>query len=244
MAQWLHSGPGPSRGKAVSAIAMSPLARFSQSACPCLFPACAFKPKQPKSVLLLKRLRIFQDTAPWMGHVGMPGPWLKSSSEFITWSAAKESSILMGGLWPWILGAHCLEVLFSLLSYLLAFTTAGWPAFLNLPCSFSPLSLYKKMCHLSFSHALLDLFPSKISLDPKDLWTLFSFSTTYVSTTWFSWLWASRPVSLSISPTEKWPAWPQGLCGLLMAVTRGPGWGSGQIKKKKSTNEWMKTMNI
>lgn len=47
-----------------------------------------------KSVLLLKRPRTFQETAPGWGHVGRPGPWLESLSEWTAWSAADGASIL------------------------------------------------------------------------------------------------------------------------------------------------------
>lgn len=164
-------------------------------------------PSSQKSVILLKRLRIFQETAPWRGHVGMPGSWPKSWSEFITWSAAKEASTLMVGLWPWVLDVRCLEVLSSLLSYLLAFTSLVGLHFLNLPCSFSALSLYLENVPPLLLPYTLRLSPRKSLSWPQRLLEYSSFSTLYMSTLWCSSLWPSQPGSLSISPTGKWLSW-------------------------------------
>lgn len=194
-------------GRLLSGAATSPQARFSQSDSPCLFPACAFKPKQPKECHFAKETQNLSRDCSLEGAFGMPGSWPKSWSEFITWSAAKEASTLMVGLWPWVLDVRCLEVLSSLLSCLLAFTSLVGLHFLNLPCSFSALSLYLENVPPLLLPYTLRLSPRKSLSWPQRLLEYSSFSTLYMSTSWCSSLWPSQPGSLSISPTGKWLSW-------------------------------------
>lgn len=240
----LRTRPAERQEKAVSAAAMFSQVGFSQGAHPCLFPACAFKPKQQKSVLLLKRPRTFQETAPWGGHVGMSGPWLESLSEFTTWSAADKVSILLGrplaGSWVLVFSGTLLLLCRTCLPSQLS---DNWH-FLNLPCSFSPLGIYSEKSRPSFSHSPFRLLfthscPQKSFLSPETF-GLFPFSTMSLPPPRCSWLRESRPVSLSESPAGEWPACPQGQCCFFRGCDSGAWPRTGQ---KKGTNEWMKTMN-
>lgn len=98
-------------GGLLSGAATSPQARFSQSDGPCLFPACAFKPKQPKECHFAKETQNLSRDCSLEGAC-----WdARFLAEVMKWiynrSAAKEASTLMGGLWPWVLDVRCLEVL-------------------------------------------------------------------------------------------------------------------------------------
>ena len=95
-------------GKAVSAAVLFPQAAFSQDTHPLLLPACAFTSKQyecpfPQDTETLSErwarhlpppIRLTPSPPLQRELVGMPGPWLESSSGFTASSAVTAASIL------------------------------------------------------------------------------------------------------------------------------------------------------